>query len=302
MIMKQIYIFMACLMVSTTVNAQNDINFNASSTAGTTAPPGWLGYMNVSNKPADGGAYQFGSSWGVADLIAQVDTGANTVTLKPNRIGDTAPYWQTTGVLEGNKIMDASFYIQDDGLAGTAFSFNANVNSNTLNSTGLSVPFTYSAFIKVFAADYSSVTAYTNPISSTGNFTISLDASQSTVGQHIQYGFQVIGVNINSNASFDAAYNDLGSIVIGANTTLSVDQFEASNFNVFPNPTVDKWTVSSNTNIRTITVFDVLGKQVLMIQPNSQRVQISATNLNSGLYIAKIESDSGTKTMKLIKN
>lgn len=296
--MKQIYLFIACLLVSTTINAQNDINFDASSTAGT----GWLGYMNVFNKPADGGAYQFGGVWGAADLVAIVNTTANTVTLKPNRIGDTAPYWQTTGVLEGNKVMDASFYIQDDALAGTSFTFNANVISNTLNSTGLSVPFVYSAFIKVFAADYSSFTAYTDPMSSTGNFTIALDASQSSAGQHIQYGFQVIGVNINSNASFDAAYDALGSIVIGANTTLSVNEFAAANFNVFPNPTVDRWTVSSNRNIKSVTIFDVLGKQVLVLKPNSQRIDINAASLKTGMYVAKIESDSGTKTMKLIKN
>ena len=299
--MKKIYILI--FMLSTfLMTSQNNINFDASSMAGTTTPPGWSGFMNVSNKPADGGAYQFGSSWGLADLVALVDTGANTVTLKPNRIGDTNIYWQTPGVLEGNKIMDASIYIEDDGLAGTSFSFNGEVISNTLNSTGLSVNYVYTAFIKVFAPDYSSFTAYTNPLA-VGNFTIALDASQSSAGQHIQYGFEVIGVNINSDPSFNTDYDNLGSIVIGPNTALSVDESVINQFSVYPNPTQNVWTLQTNNqNIIKIDLFDMLGKLVSTILPNTNEVKIDASSLVKGLYFARISSNSGVNTVKLIRN
>ena len=299
--MKKNYILTFLMSMTFIISqAQTDINFDASSTAGTTDPAGWIGYMNFFEKPANGGAYIGGSAWGVADLVALLDTGANTVTLKPNRIGDTAEYWQTDGVLEGNKVMDASMYIQDDNLAGTAFTFNGNVISNTLNNTGLSVPFVYTAFIKVFAADYSSFTAYTYDLSA-GNFTISLAANQSSAGQHVQYGFEVIGVNINSRPEFDAAYDALGSIVVGENTLLSVDESSTSQFNVYPNPTINSWNVKSNQSIDSVHLFDVLGKMVMSLKPNSKEVSIGTSALQSGIYIAKINSINGSKTIKLIK-
>lgn len=287
---------MAFLLVSSTFNAQNDINFDVNSTDGT----GWIGFMNVFNKPADGGVFQFGSNWGVPDLVAVVDAGANTVTLKPNRIGDTNSYWQTTGVLEGNKIMNASFYLERDDLAGTSFTFNAEVVSNTLNSAGLSEPFVATAFINVFSSDYSNLAQYPIAIAN-GNFTISLDASQSVPGDHIQYGFRVVGVNINSNSAFDAQYEALGSIVIGENTILSVDDNSLSNFNVYPNPTVNNWNIKSNQSINSIQLFDVLGKQVMLLNPNSREVSIETSGLQAGLYFATVKSLTGSKTMKLIK-
>ena len=41
---------------------------------------GWVGYVNVFALPADGGAYMFGSPWGVAALTAYYDATTNTVT------------------------------------------------------------------------------------------------------------------------------------------------------------------------------------------------------------------------------
>lgn len=302
--MKQIYLFMICVMASLTINAQNDINFDASSMAGTTAPPGWRGFMNVFDNPKDGsiGGYQFGSAWGVADLIAIVDGGTNTVTLKPNRIGDTAPYWQSSGVLEGNKIMDATFYIEDDALAGTSFTFNANIMGNTLDGSSLSIDYTYKAFIKVFASDYSSVlNEVNNSVLGGGDFTLVMDATSYVSGEHVQYGFEVIGPNINSDASFDAAYDNLGSIVVGPNTTLSFGDSTLANFNVYPNPARDNWNIKASNEISKIQLFDMLGKQVLSINPKAMDVQIDASVLPSGLYFAKVSSISGTQNLKLIR-
>jgi len=298
--MKQTYNFFICFLAFITMNAQNDINLDVNSTNGT----GWVGYMNVFDNPKDGsiGGYQFGSSWGVPDLVAVVDGGSNTVTLKPNRIGDTDIYWQSSGVLEGNKIMDATFYIEDDALAGTSFTFNANIMGNTLDGSSLSIDYTYNAFIKVFASDYSSVLAeVNNTVLNGGDFTLPMDATSFVSGEHVQYGFEVIGPNINSDSSFDSAYDNLGSIVVGANTTLSIGDSTLANFNVYPNPSRDKWNVKGGNEILQIQLFDILGKQVLNMNPNSSDVKIDASVLPSGLYFAEVSTEKGSGTLKLIK-
>ncbi len=153
----------------------------------------WIGYMNVSNLPSAGGAFQFGSGWGTADLVA-VFTG-EVLKLSPNTIGDTNEYWyQGAGTnpggpgAPGNKIMDANMYVQDDALAGSTVNFSALVLDNSFTSAHSSV-----AFIKDFAPDYSSFTTTTIALTP-GVFSISL----ATVGggHHIQYGFETVGVNV----------------------------------------------------------------------------------------------------------
>ena len=93
-----------------------------------------LGYMNVSDL---GGGFQFGSSWGVADLVVTVN-GAADATLSPNTIGDPDPYWYIGGGgpgAQGNKIMEANWYAQDDigTHAGDTLTFEGFITSDTLS-------------------------------------------------------------------------------------------------------------------------------------------------------------------------
>ncbi|WP_243470881.1 T9SS type A sorting domain-containing protein [Winogradskyella sp. MH6] len=85
--------------------------------------------------------------------------------------------------------------------------------------------------------------------------------------------------------------------------TLSTLDVEATiDFKVFPNPTQADWSISSSNIINSIAVYDILGKQVLSLKPNSNQVVLDASSLRSGIYITKIEGENGTKTVKLVKN
>ncbi|MEX0611018.1 MAG: PEP-CTERM sorting domain-containing protein [Pirellulales bacterium] len=158
-----------------------------------TVDPGasWLGFMNVSNLPEDGGAYQFGSPWGTADLVATFS--GPVLTLSPNTIGDPAEYWYKGGGgpgAQGNKIMEANMYIEVTGpLSGTTVTFTGEVLSNSLTAAHTSV-----AFIKDFAPDYSSSVNVTVPLTS-GVFSISLPTIADPA-RHVQYGFATTGPNV----------------------------------------------------------------------------------------------------------
>jgi hypothetical protein len=151
----------------------------------------WQGFMNVFELPSNGGAYVFGSSWGVPDLVATFS--GPTLTLAPNTIGDPASFWYTPSGgpgAAGNKTMDANMYVEKtDTLSGQHLTFTGNVSSNTLVS-----PYTSVAFIKDFAPDYSSNVTVTAPLNA-GVFSISLDTIGSA-GRHVQYGFETIGPDV----------------------------------------------------------------------------------------------------------
>lgn len=154
----------------------------------------WLGYMNVFELPANGGAYVFGSSWGTADLVATFDDPNSTLTLSPNTIGDPDPFWYIGGGAPGNpgnKIMDASLYQEfpAGALAGETLTFEGTVLSNTFTAAHVST-----IFIKDFAPDFSSFFTTTIPVAP-GPFSISL-ALDAGPGRHVQYGFETIGENV----------------------------------------------------------------------------------------------------------
>ncbi len=82
---------------------------------------------------------------------------------------------------------------------------------------------------------------------------------------------------------------------------LSVNDFDTTEFRVFPNPTNSDWTISGTSVMNNVAVYDILGKQVIALTPNAIEATIDASALNSGIYFARIDGVNGSKTVKLIK-
>ena len=126
-----------------------------------------------------------------------------------------------------------------------------------------------------------------------------------------------IDVEIATNFSNNLTRDDLAQFLITSNlgvvyvdniyfhknTVLSVDEFNTSSFKAYPNPTNDSWNVvTDDTVINTIQVFDIAGRQVMAMKPNATRATINATALQGGIYFAKVSTDKGTSSVKLVKN
>ena len=82
---------------------------------------------------------------------------------------------------------------------------------------------------------------------------------------------------------------------------LGVENYNLSKFKAYPNPTTGDWNILGNTMINKIAVYNVLGKQVIALEPNANEAVINASSLNTGIYFARIEGQNGIKTIKLIK-
>ncbi|MBT8377142.1 MAG: T9SS type A sorting domain-containing protein, partial [Bacteroidia bacterium] len=96
-------------------------------------------------------------------------------------------------------------------------------------------------------------------------------------------------------------YVFIDNFLLTRNDALSLDDFDTAEFKVFPNPSNGNWNISSNSTISTVKVYDILGKQVSSMTPNSNEVNIDASNFKSGIYFAKIQGETGSKTVKLIR-
>jgi hypothetical protein len=169
------------------------VGVDNSAGGGITRP--WLGFMNVFDLSNN---FQFASGWGVGDLNASFNDGASTLTLSPNTIGDTNEYWyQGVGTnpggpgAPGNKLMEANLYQEDNTnvYSGTTLTFAGFVQSNTFTSAHVA-----KIFVRDFAPDYSSFNESTIAMVP-GAFSVSLNTLPGP-GRHVQWGFQVKGVNV----------------------------------------------------------------------------------------------------------
>lgn len=285
--MKQFYsLFLVLLSFSFMSQAQNTVEVDANAE--------FLGYANVFETPANGGAFVFGDSWGVPDLKTVVDAGGGTITLQPNfnTYGDnpTDPFWVDQNTLEGNKTFEGNTFLEDNSLAGSELTFNGYCMSNTIDA-GYAV----TAFIKVFNADFSVLKIETADLVAGQNFSINYTNVEGA-DTVVQYGFSVTGINANP-----VDESALGSVVVTA-PVLGVNDFEALTVSAFPNPTNSQWNINSgNQSMTSIEVFNVLGKKVRSLSVNSNSATINAADLANGLYIANISTATTQKTLQLVK-
>lgn len=87
-----------------------------------------------------------------------------------------------------------------------------------------------------------------------------------------------------------------------ASNTLSTKSAQIENFKMYPNPTALGYVnMSSKSNAKMdVSVFDVLGKQVLTQTVNDNRLNVSS--LTSGIYLLKVVQEGATTTKKLVIN
>lgn len=91
------------------------------------------------------------------------------------------------------------------------------------------------------------------------------------------------------------------NIYLHKNTVLSNDEFSKTAFRAYPNPTQDSWTLKGESQIESIRVIDILGKEVISLSPSSNEATINGSDLKSGIYFAQIKTLLGVDSVKLVK-
>ena len=105
---------------------------------------------------------------------------------------------------------------------------------------------------------------------------------------------------VDNNDSGSNGMYAIDNFIISVNQVLGVNQNEISGLNMYPNP-VSKGTLyitSNSSEAKSISIYDILGKQVLNTKTSNNSVNVSS--LKAGSYIVKISEDGKTDTKKLI--
>lgn len=321
--MKHIYFLLLCLFLSATTIAQSNITFNLSYTAGQAMYVkgtfnGW-GNDNQLTEVAPGeysvtlplndGVYEYkfaNADWSVQDdmtpgSVCTITNYGNTNRyLKVEGADQILPITALNSCATSGGSFNVTFNIDMSGYTestlGTVYINGENHNNQGLGSwCGNCIPFTdmgngiWSATIPL--QEYSYQFKFTVDGWSFQEQFLPGDPDTATDGTY-------------TNRYMQADQNKTLNYVWNTAMTLSRQQDDFGfEFKVYPNPTNSVWNIkTTNATINSVDVFDVLGKQVISLETNSNQVAIDATQLPKGLYLAKINSDAGTNSIKLIKN
>lgn len=82
---------------------------------------------------------------------------------------------------------------------------------------------------------------------------------------------------------------------------LGINDYVFDKLNIYPNPVQDLVTISNNSVIENLEIFNIIGQIIFSKKYNSNEVQLDFSNYEKGIYLAKIYSESKSITTKIIK-
>ena len=82
---------------------------------------------------------------------------------------------------------------------------------------------------------------------------------------------------------------------------LSLNTFDTPKINIYPNPTSSVFTIEANEIVESVSLFNVLGQEVLSKNPNSNSVTLDIANLQTGVYVVKTMIGGVSSTSRIVK-
>jgi hypothetical protein len=157
--------------------------------------------------------------------------------------------------------------------------------------------FFYNNNLKVMYGTGASPADMVLPIADYVNFAVDTPVVQNisfsplTTGVYY-FGFNVYSLN-NSNFMF------IDDILI--DSALATNPFDKSNFSYYPNPVKDILNIAYIEEITSVSVYNLLGQEVLSNSSNDNLTKINMSSLTKGTYLVKVTADNLVKTIKVIK-
>ncbi len=86
-----------------------------------------------------------------------------------------------------------------------------------------------------------------------------------------------------------------------ADAPLSINDNLISTVVSYPNPVINTWNVQADKSITDIVIYNLFGQRIISISPNMTNISLNMSEFKSGIYLAHIISEEGTKIIKVIK-
>jgi len=130
------------------------------------------------------------------------------------------------------------------------------------------------------------------------------------------YEFEADATNSSSMASFsfnfitgaDASHegvilidNVVVSLLDSSGNTLDLREIDTPKFVTYPNPLRDVLYIKGSLKVDNVSIYDLMGRNVLKATPNKSDFNLDVSNLNKGVYMVDLKSAGKTTTIKVVK-
>ena len=97
------------------------------------------------------------------------------------------------------------------------------------------------------------------------------------------------------------AFGETEDYTISVDESLSIDDYTITNFKYYPNPMTDVLHISTNETIRSISIYNMLGQEVLS-NKHFNNDKVDTSSLPSGAFLLQVIFDNGhTESFKVLK-
>jgi hypothetical protein len=93
----------------------------------------------------------------------------------------------------------------------------------------------------------------------------------------------------------------MDNIYLHKNTILGTQSFSASKIKMYPNPATNMLNIEALNEIENISVYNLLGQEVISKTTNNKVVNLDIASINSGIYIIKTTIDGVVSASRFVK-
>ncbi len=96
--------------------------------------------------------------------------------------------------------------------------------------------------------------------------------------------------------------SEMNFLISAFSATLGLDSAEdQAAFTYYPNPVQNTLTLNAQNTIENVTMYNMLGQEVLRATPNAVNSELDTSSLQDGTYFVKVTIANTTKTIRVIK-
>lgn len=162
-------------------------------------------------------------------------------------------------------------------ICGTIFGYNTNNVTLINNIISINVCYNITGFIE----NVENIQNFAIHIPNNGSYTLNITCFTSNTSPSCNYFYFQDAASLNFH------------FPLNGTVSLSSTNFKDLNkkFVILPNPTTHSFEIKNNTNFKSISIYDNLGRQVKeFLKPESN---YNITDLNSGIYYVRVKDNNG---------
>jgi len=240
-----------------------------------------------------------GSGWTEASGVYGTPTGTSSDWLQDDFGNDVAHLngrsarinvWGTSKdeyLVSPNFDLSGSTYYLNFDIALTEF---GNTNAATLG-----VDDYVALLVTEDGTNWSELTRWDSNSSITTSRQAANEITLSGYGANVKFAFYAFSDTSNEDNDFFLDNFQITS------TTLGIGDNTIEGFTMYPNPTKGLLNLNALETINAVSIYSLLGQEVMRVQPNTLKSQVDISNLSTGMYVVKVQVGDKVGSYRIIK-